>query len=66
MASKAIVVMWPQSNRCHASDICVFVRGTALVVLYAREPVGLEGLMKNYKYPEEQEMGATVSVTPAL
>jgi hypothetical protein len=43
-----------------------------LVVVYAREPVGLEGLMKNYKYPEEQEMGATVSmgasvsITPAL
>jgi len=42
------------------------VRGTALVVVYAREPVGLEGLMKNYKYPEEQEMGTTSSGTPAL
>ena len=39
-----------------------------MVVVWAREPIGLEGLMQQYKYPTEQEMdgmGAT-SATPAV
>ena len=39
-----------------------------LVVVWAREPIGLEGLMQQYKYPTEQEMGGMgpSSETPAL
>ena len=40
----------------------------AMVVVWAREPIGLEGLMQQYKYPTEQEMGrmGPSSETPAL
>jgi len=43
--------------------ILVTIPAFAMVVIWAREPVGIEGLMQNYKYKEEEEMTA---VTPAV
>ena len=50
----AVVVRW---NLTRLDVVAV------MVVIWAREPVGIEGLMQNYKYKEEEEMTA---VTPAV
>lgn len=42
--------------------ILVTIPAFVMVVIWAREPVGIEGLMQNYKYKEEEMM----AVTPAV